>query len=244
MRDFFNRLKEEKDFRFDFFIGVWSAILILLIVAGIGFAIYFFAIKGNDKPVPNDAVTATEAPGATSEPIVEATSEPTDEPEEIIDEEDDEDIESFDETSHKGVMYATDNVNIRSNPNTGAASYGKLSAGQSIDVIEELDNGWTKVSYNGKEAYIKSEYLSSYKVHTVTTPTKKPVVKATKKPVVKATKEPETTVTAPPTVTNAPETVQTEQPVVSATEEPKAEAPTDAPVEEPQTTTAPEDQTT
>ncbi|MBE5929148.1 MAG: hypothetical protein E7267_07280 [Lachnospiraceae bacterium] len=243
MRDFFNRLKAEKDFRFDFFIGVWSAILILVIVAAIAIAIYFLAIKGNNKPV-DDAITATEAPVMTTEPA-EATEAPDDEPEEIIDEdEEDEDYDTFDENSYKGIMYATDNVNIRSKPNTAAASYGKLSAGQSIDFIEELDNGWTKVSYNGKEAYIKSEYLSSYKVHTVTTPTKKPVVKATKKPVVKATKEPETTVTAPPTVTNAPETVQTEQPVVFATEEPKAEAPTDAPVEEPQTTTAPEDQTT
>ncbi len=234
MRDFFNRLKDEKDFRFDLFIGIWSAILIIFIITAIVTAVYFIGIKGEDKP-SDDAAIATEAPVATDDPAT-VTEAPEEKTEDESDESDEEDI--IEEESYKGVMYATTTVNVRSKPNTAAASFGKLSTGESIDVYKEMDNGWTKVSFNGKTAYIKSEYLSSYKVSAVTTnapsSTAKPVVKATKKPAVKATKAPASKATKAPSVTEAP----TKAPEPSVTE-----APTKAPTAKPQETKAPEEPT-
>lgn len=52
-----------------------------------------------------------------------------------------------------------DNVNIRASASTDAESLGKTTAGEVYTRYEEMDNGWSKIDYNGQEAYIKSEFL-------------------------------------------------------------------------------------
>ena len=54
---------------------------------------------------------------------------------------------------------ATDVVNIRSSSSTDSEVLGKTSQGQEFTRYEVLENGWSKIDYNGQEAYIKSEYL-------------------------------------------------------------------------------------
>jgi len=54
---------------------------------------------------------------------------------------------------------ATDVVNIRASASTEADSLGKASAGQEFTRYEVLENGWSKIDFNGTEAYIKTEYL-------------------------------------------------------------------------------------
>lgn len=54
---------------------------------------------------------------------------------------------------------ATDVVNIRSSSSTDSEILGKTSQGQEFTRYEALENGWSKVDYNGQEAYIKTEYL-------------------------------------------------------------------------------------
>ena len=54
---------------------------------------------------------------------------------------------------------ATDVVNIRASASTEADSLGKASVGQEFTRYEVMDNGWSKIDYNGTEAYIKTEYL-------------------------------------------------------------------------------------
>ena len=54
---------------------------------------------------------------------------------------------------------ATDVVNIRSSDSETADKLGKAALGEEFDLIEKIENGWSKISYDGKEAYIKSEYL-------------------------------------------------------------------------------------
>ena len=54
---------------------------------------------------------------------------------------------------------ATDIVNIRSSPSTDASSLGKTQAGDTFTRYEAMENGWSKIDYNGTEAYIKSDYL-------------------------------------------------------------------------------------
>lgn len=59
----------------------------------------------------------------------------------------------------KETVYATENVNIRTEPNTDSAIITVLQKGSSITRIDEAD-GWSKVLYEGEERYITSEYLS------------------------------------------------------------------------------------
>lgn len=54
---------------------------------------------------------------------------------------------------------ATDVVNIRATASTDAEILGKTSQGQEFTRYEVQDNGWSKIEYNGSEAYIKTEYL-------------------------------------------------------------------------------------
>ena len=56
-------------------------------------------------------------------------------------------------------VIATDVVNIRSSSSTDSEILGKTSQGQEFTRYEVLENGWSKIDYNGQEAYIKTEYL-------------------------------------------------------------------------------------
>lgn len=53
----------------------------------------------------------------------------------------------------------TDVVKIRVSDSMTADTVGKAQKGQEFTVLEVKVNGWTKVEYEGKECYIKSEYL-------------------------------------------------------------------------------------
>ena len=54
---------------------------------------------------------------------------------------------------------ATDVVNIRKSDSETADKLDKAQAGQEFTLLEQRGNGWSKVEYNGTEAYIKSDYL-------------------------------------------------------------------------------------
>ncbi|MCR4739839.1 MAG: SH3 domain-containing protein [Lachnospiraceae bacterium] len=54
---------------------------------------------------------------------------------------------------------ATDVVNIRASASTDSESLGKTTAGQEFTRYEAMENGWSRIEYNGGEAYIKSDYL-------------------------------------------------------------------------------------
>ena len=56
---------------------------------------------------------------------------------------------------------ALDTVNVRSSDSSEADKIGKVDAGQILTCLEEKINGWSKVLYEGKEAYIKSMYLET-----------------------------------------------------------------------------------
>ena len=53
----------------------------------------------------------------------------------------------------------TDVVNVRSSDSVEADRLGKTSKGQVLELIEEKLNGWSKVVFEGKEGYIKTEFL-------------------------------------------------------------------------------------
>lgn len=54
---------------------------------------------------------------------------------------------------------ATDVVNVRSSDSVEADRVGKTTQGQILDLLEERVNGWSKVEFEGKEGFIKSEFL-------------------------------------------------------------------------------------
>jgi uncharacterized protein YgiM (DUF1202 family) len=57
------------------------------------------------------------------------------------------------------VMYSKSSLNIRAAASADAEKLGTFSAGDSVTVISS-ENGWSKIDYNGTEAYVASDYLS------------------------------------------------------------------------------------
>jgi uncharacterized protein YgiM (DUF1202 family)/hemoglobin-like flavoprotein len=53
----------------------------------------------------------------------------------------------------------TDTVNVRASDSEKATKLGKASKGTTLQVVEQQVNGWTKLIFEGKEGFIKSEYL-------------------------------------------------------------------------------------
>ena len=67
-------------------------------------------------------------------------------------------------TTEKGkTLYATATVNVREEPNTECKIVGKLTTGESIELVEHLDNGWSVVKYGSERRYISTQYLSEKK---------------------------------------------------------------------------------
>lgn len=75
--------------------------------------------------------------------------------------------EGTDQTQHPeapvdaGPQYATatTTVNVRSSDSERADKLGKVTNGTRVQVQEVRVNGWTKIVFEGKDGYIKSEYL-------------------------------------------------------------------------------------
>ena len=60
-----------------------------------------------------------------------------------------------------GRVKATDVVNIRKSDSETADSLGKAQVGEEFALLENRANGWSKIEYDGQEAFIKSEFLEA-----------------------------------------------------------------------------------
>lgn len=64
-----------------------------------------------------------------------------------------------------GTMQANTVVNVRGTASTDGTLYGVLSDGQQVEVLENLDSGWSKVRYvtggTTIEGYVKTEFLEA-----------------------------------------------------------------------------------
>lgn len=60
-----------------------------------------------------------------------------------------------------GVLYATttDTINVRSSDSITADKVDRLEKGSRVEVLEKLANGWCRINFNKKEAYVKTDYL-------------------------------------------------------------------------------------
>ena len=52
-----------------------------------------------------------------------------------------------------------DKVNVRKSASQTADKIGSANAGETYILLEEMTNGWSRISYNSGEGYIKSEFL-------------------------------------------------------------------------------------
>lgn len=62
---------------------------------------------------------------------------------------------------------AIDVVNIRSSDSETADKLGKAAIGDEFTLLEKIGNGWSKIEYEGAEAYIKSEFLEDIETEVV-----------------------------------------------------------------------------
>lgn len=76
------------------------------------------------------------------------------------------------ETTTTIIVKATDVVNMRASDSEQADKVGKAQIGESFTLVEELANGWSKVTTSGGETvFIKSDYLEKVSEETTSTGT-------------------------------------------------------------------------
>lgn len=69
-------------------------------------------------------------------------------------------LEAMPETTPAPVYKTTSSLNVRSEPSTAGERLGLLEAGTIIDYVEDYDDEWTIINYNGTQAYVNSQYLT------------------------------------------------------------------------------------
>lgn len=117
--------------------AIMQGVIIVLVIA-----IVFVIIKIQLRPdeVPVTEIASEE--NTEQESVVEEVSEP--EPELVIEER---------------VRIVNDNINVRSGPGTDYERLGSAYTGYDFEFIEQLEEGWTKIVYDDREAYVYSEYV-------------------------------------------------------------------------------------
>ena len=138
-------MKRSKHFRKDVII---ARVIFAILCIAIGVLIWFGvnALKnslGNSQPQETETQQeiTTEAPSVEETESIEETEPETEVVVEII-------------------YYAktTASVRMREEPNTNCGVILSVPANTKTDLIEEVD-GWYKVSYNGREGYIRADYI-------------------------------------------------------------------------------------
>ena len=57
------------------------------------------------------------------------------------------------------VRTALDMINVRGTDSSDGNLMGTMQKGETVYVLEDLSNGWTKIIYKGAEAYVKTEFI-------------------------------------------------------------------------------------
>jgi uncharacterized protein YraI len=73
------------------------------------------------------------------------------------------DVQTAEEQPVEETKYvtATTTVNVRSSDSEKADKLGKVSSGTKLQLVEEKVNGWSEVIFEGKNGFIKTEYLQA-----------------------------------------------------------------------------------
>jgi uncharacterized protein YgiM (DUF1202 family) len=57
------------------------------------------------------------------------------------------------------MVKTTDLVNVRAEASVNGTKLVTVDAGTLFQLVEQMENGWTKIIYQNQEAYIKSDYV-------------------------------------------------------------------------------------
>lgn len=115
-----------------------------------------------NKSVGKEVASATAASsGASTDASNEAASDDSAASASTADQSTEETTEKVEEETQSGtvIIEATTVVKIRSSDSTNADVLGKTEVGQQFTQIEALANGWSKIEYDGGEAYVRTEYF-------------------------------------------------------------------------------------
>ena len=58
-----------------------------------------------------------------------------------------------------GTVTVIENVRIRASASENGEKLGTAYVGEKLEVIMKQADGWTKIKYNGKTAYVKSDFV-------------------------------------------------------------------------------------
>lgn len=118
-------------------------VLILVVVVVIIFAVRL--LKPKDSEPTDETTSSTPVPTSQFQETIPATTAPP--------------IETMAETTPAPVYKTSDALNVRSEPSTAGTKLGLLEAGTIVDYVEDYDDEWAIINYNGTEAYVSSQYL-------------------------------------------------------------------------------------
>ena len=72
---------------------------------------------------------------------------------------DEDDSEAVMNSPSSGTGKVKESVRVRSKASTDSEALATLYAGDTVEIVSKQSDGWTKINYKGKTAYIKSEFL-------------------------------------------------------------------------------------
>ncbi|MBR4994225.1 MAG: SH3 domain-containing protein [Lachnospiraceae bacterium] len=135
-----------------------------LLVSDPGLSIFLQGLNSEMEVSVGEALAAAEAGVSPEGEPTEAVSEEG--------EESSESEEGEEEVNNAETSFARTNtsLNVRISDSENADKIGQLSGGVKIEILEKKDNGWCKILYENKEAYVKTDYLSIIEDVTKLTP--------------------------------------------------------------------------
>lgn len=115
--------------------AIMQGVIIVLVIA-----IAVVAIKLATRP---EEIPVVEVPSEQASEIASVEEVSEEEPEIVIE---------------QRVRMINDNINVRSGPGTDYERLGSAYIGYDFEFVEQLEE-WTKIVYDGKMAYVYSEYV-------------------------------------------------------------------------------------
>ncbi|USD14414.1 SH3 domain-containing protein [Priestia megaterium] len=77
-------------------------------------------------------------------------------------------LNSIDADAAESAKVTATSLNVRATPSTSGAIVGKITKGNTVDIVDE-SKGWAKITYNGKEAWISSQYINKTQTNSTST---------------------------------------------------------------------------
>lgn len=121
--------------------------LVIVAVVVIVILVRIFSPSKPDTPETQPTSATTPAVLPTQETIAPTTVAPTV-------------IETMAPTTAPPVYKTNDALNVRSEPSTAGQKLGTLENGTIVDFVEDYDDEWAIINYNGSQAYVNKQYLT------------------------------------------------------------------------------------